>query len=81
MIDSCVKSGQYFLTQTISLNSVYDWLSYDIVRFKNEVGVEDKFMYKNATQHTQHVDCHSCSKAAPPCDALFSNYFEEDLFF
>ena len=31
--DSCVKSWQYFPTQNISLNSVYDWLSYDIVRF------------------------------------------------
>jgi len=41
---------------------VYDWLSYDIVRFKIEVGVEEKFMYKNVTQHTQHGDCHSHSK-------------------
>jgi len=38
------------------LNSVYDWLSYDIVRFKIEVGVEEKCMCKNVTQHTQHGD-------------------------
>jgi len=29
------------------------------------VAVEDKFMYKNVTQHTQRGDCHSRSKAAP----------------
>ena len=38
------------------MNSVYDWLSYDIVRFKIEVGVEEKCMCKNITQHTQHGD-------------------------
>ena len=31
-------------------------LSYDIVRFKIEVGVEEKCMCKNVTQHTQHGD-------------------------
>jgi len=41
---------------------VYDWLSYDIVRFKIEVGVEEKCMYKNVTQQTQHGHCHSSSK-------------------
>jgi len=38
--DSCAKSLQYF--QNVSLNSVYDWLSYDIVRFKIRVGVDAK---------------------------------------
>ena len=32
------------------------WLSYDIVRFKIEVGVEEKFMCKNVTKQTQHGD-------------------------
>jgi len=41
---------------------VYNWLSYDIVRFKIEVGVEEKFMYKKVTQQTQHGHCHSSSK-------------------
>ena len=51
--------------RNISLNSVYDWLSYDIVRFKIQVGVEQKFMYKYITQHTQHGHCHSSSKLWP----------------
>jgi len=41
--------------QNISLNSVYDWLSYDIVRFKIEVGVEEKCMYKNLTLNTRKI--------------------------
>ena len=32
-------------------------LSYDIVRFKIEVGVEEKFMCKNVAKQTQHVHC------------------------
>jgi len=40
MIDSCVKSWQYFRTQNVSLNSVKNWLSYDVVKFKIEMGVE-----------------------------------------
>ena len=57
MIDSCVKSWQYFSThptQITSLNSVSNSLSYDIVRFKIELGVEEKFMCKNVTKQTQH---------------------------
>ena len=72
MIDSCVKSSKYFPMQITSLNSVSNWLSYDIVRFKIEVGIEEKFMYKNVTQHTQHGDCHGCSKAAPQLCCHFS---------
>ena len=33
-----------------------DWLSYDIIKFKIEVGVEEKFMCKNVTKQTQHGD-------------------------
>ena len=39
-----------------SLNSVTNSLSYDIVRFKIEVEVEEKFMCKNVTKQTQHGD-------------------------
>jgi len=42
VFDSCVKSWQYFRMHSISLNSVSKWLSYDIVRFKIEVGVDAK---------------------------------------
>jgi len=56
IIDLCVKSWQYFPTQTVSLNSAEEWLSYDIVRFKIELGVEEKFKCKNATKQTQHRD-------------------------
>ena len=38
------------------LNSVKDWLSYDIVKFKIELGVEEKFKCKYATKQTQHGD-------------------------
>jgi len=65
IIDSCVKNWQYFRTHGIQLNSVSNSLYYDVVRFKIEVGVEEKFMYKNVTQHRQHGDRHSSSKAAP----------------
>ena len=41
-----------------------DWLSYDIVRFKKEVGVEEKFMCKNVTKQTQHLHCDRCDNAA-----------------
>jgi len=56
IIDSCLKSWQYFPTQNVSLNSVKDWLSYDVVRFKIELGVEEKFMYRSITKQTQHGD-------------------------
>jgi len=32
--------------RNIAQNAVYDWLSYDILRFKIEVGVEEKSMCK-----------------------------------
>jgi len=49
---------------SIPLNSVSNSLSYDIVRFKIEVGVEKKFMCKNVTKQTQHVHCDSSGNAA-----------------
>jgi len=42
--------------ENVSLNSVKDWLSYDIVGFKIELGVEEKFMCKNVRKQTQHGD-------------------------
>ena len=46
------------------LNSVSNSLSYDIVRFKIEVGVEEKFMCKNVIKQTQHVHCDSSDNDA-----------------
>ena len=40
-------------TQNVSLNSVKDWLSYDVVRFKIELGVEVKFMCKNVQKRNK----------------------------
>jgi len=36
--------------QNVSLISAKEWLSYDIVRLKIELGVEEKFKCKNATK-------------------------------
>jgi len=54
-----VQSWQYFPTQNVSLNSVKDWLSYDIVRFKIKLGSKRNScakMRKNVTKQTQHGD-------------------------
>jgi len=59
-----VKNWQYFRTHGIPLNSVSNSLSYDIVRFKIEVGVEEKFMCKNVTKQTQHLHCDSSDNGA-----------------
>jgi len=48
----------------IPLNSASNSLSYDIVRFKIEVGVEEKFMCKNVSKQTQHAHCDSSDNAA-----------------
>ena len=48
----------------IPLNSVSNSLSYDIDRFKIEVGVEEKFVCKRVTKQTQHVHCDSSDNAA-----------------
>jgi len=37
-----VKTSEYFRTDNISLETSFHWLSEDIVRFKIEVGVEEK---------------------------------------
>jgi len=50
IIDSCVKSWQYFPTQNVAWNSMKEWLSYDIVRLKIELAVEQKFICKNVTK-------------------------------
>jgi len=39
---SCVKSWEYFRSDNISLETSLSWLSGDIVRFKIEMGVEEK---------------------------------------
>jgi len=51
MIDSCVKSWQYFPTQITSLNSVSNWLSYDIVAKKEANDYET-----NTSNRTQISD-------------------------
>ena len=50
----------------IPLNSVSNSLSYDILRFKIEIGVEEKFMCKNVAKQTQHIHC-DISVSAPLC--------------
>jgi len=55
LINSCVKSWQYFPTQISSLNSVSNWLSYDIVRLKVEVGIDAKCMYKYVILNTRKI--------------------------
>jgi len=49
----------------IPLNSVSNSFFYDIVRFKIEVGVEEKFRCKNVyKKQMQHVQCDSSDNAA-----------------
>jgi len=50
-----VKSWQYFRTHGISLKSVSNWLSYDVIRFKIEVGIDAKCMYKNVTLNARKI--------------------------
>ena len=47
--------------QNAWLNSVKDWLSYDIVTFKIELGVEEKFICKNVTKQ-QTLQLHLCRR-------------------
>jgi len=42
VFDSCVKRLEYFRTDNMLLETSFYWLSEDIVRFKIEVGVEEK---------------------------------------
>ena len=37
------------------LNSMYDWVFDDIIRFKIEVWVEEKIMYRNVTLNTRKM--------------------------
>ena len=55
------------------MNSVYDWLSDDTVRFKIEVGVEEKCMYKNVTLNTRKMAMPAASLAAVN-DAIMMTY-------
>jgi len=48
VFDSCVKSWEYFCMDSVSLESMFHWLSDDIVRFKIKVGFFGE-MYKNVT--------------------------------
>ena len=50
-----MKSWQYFRTHGIPLNSASNSFSYDIVRFKIEVGVDAKFICKNVTLNTHEL--------------------------
>jgi len=43
VLDSCMKSGQYFCMDKISLEMSFHWLSEDIVKFKIKVGVYEKY--------------------------------------
>ena len=56
--------------QNTSLNSVYDWLSYDMVRFKIEVGVEEKCMYKNITLNTRKIAAVAAASLRRHCHDL-----------
>jgi len=50
--------------QNVSLNSVKDWLSWDMVSFKIEMGVEEKFVCKYISKQTQYAHCDSSDNAA-----------------
>jgi len=51
------------------LNSASNSLSYDIVRFKIEVGVDAKFICKNVTRNTQ-----APSQIRPPAAAILDSH-------
>jgi len=55
IIDSRVKNWQYFCTHGIPLNFISNSLSFDVVRFKIEVGVDAKCMYKNVTLNAHEL--------------------------
>jgi len=64
-----VKNRQYFRSHGIPLNSASNSLSYDIVRFKIEVGVDAKFICKNVTGNTQ-----APSQIGPPAAAILDSH-------
>jgi len=49
----------------ILLNSVSNSLSFDIVRFKIEVGVDVKCMYKNVTLNTRELPAIAAALLSP----------------
>ena len=64
-----MKNRQYFRSHGIPSNSASNSLSYDIVRFKIEVGVDAKFICKNITQNTQ-----APSQIGPPVAAILDSH-------
>ena len=64
-----MKNRQYFRSHGIPLNSASNFLSYDVVRFKIEVGVDAKFICKNVTRNTQ-----SPSPIGPPAAAILDSH-------
>jgi len=64
-----VKNRQYFRSHGIALNSVSNSLSYDIVRFKIEVGVDAKFICKNITRNTKLLPKSGASSSAAILDS------------
>ena len=64
-----MKNRQYFRSQGIPLNSAPNSLSYDIVRFKIEVGVDAKFICENVTRNTQ-----APSQIGPPAAAILDSH-------
>ena len=64
-----MKNRQYFRSHGIPLNSASNSLSYDIVRFKVEVGVDAKFICKNVTRNTQ-----APSQIGPPAAAILDSH-------
>jgi len=63
------KNRQYFRSHGILLNSASNSLSYDIVRFKIEMGVDAKFICKDVTRNTQ-----APSQIGPPAAAILDSH-------
>jgi len=61
IFDSCVKSWECFRSDNISLETSLSWLSDNIVRFKIEMGVEEKCtkMYTMSVRCFGFVACSS----------------------
>ena len=54
----------------IPLNSVSNSLSYDVVRFKIEVGVDAKFTCKNESKQMRHAHYATGDAARRPCFSI-----------
>ena len=57
----------------IPLNSVSNSLSYDVVRFKIEVGVDAKFTCKNVSKQMRHTH-YATGNARRPCFSIDLNF-------